>query len=107
MVAWSGISLLMFNSISHLFAALTCELSSWTLEEKFHISARPRVILYVFELRSETKFEVCDPQWIPDSQKGWIPIFFFLLDSGSQSLAGFRIPQPRILDFKSEKFVDS
>ena len=27
-----------FNSTSHLFIALTRELSSWTLEEKFHIS---------------------------------------------------------------------
>ena len=33
--------------------------------------------------------------------------FFFLLDYGFQSLAGFRIPKPRILDFKNEKFVDS
>ena len=52
--------------------------------------------------------------WIPDSQKGWIPIFFFLLDCGFQSLAGFRIPRtgsripkPGIPDFKSEKFMDS
>jgi len=29
------------------------------------------------------------------------------LDSGFQSLAGFRIPNPRILDSKTEKFVDS
>ena len=34
-------------------------------------------------------------QWLPDYQKGWIPMFFFLLDSGFQSLAGFRIPKPR------------
>ena len=32
-----GISLLVFNSTPHSFAALTRELSSETLEEKFHI----------------------------------------------------------------------
>ena len=41
-----GISLLVFNSTSHSFAALTRELSSWTLVEKFHIYARPCIILY-------------------------------------------------------------
>ena len=33
-----GISLLVINSTSHTFAALTRELSSQTLEEKFHIT---------------------------------------------------------------------
>ena len=33
-----GISLLVINSTSHTFAALTRELSSYTLEEKFHIT---------------------------------------------------------------------
>ena len=42
-----GISLLVFNSASHSFAALTHKLSSWTLEEKFHIYARPCIILYL------------------------------------------------------------
>ena len=31
-----GISLLVFNFISHLFTVLNCEISSWTLEETFH-----------------------------------------------------------------------
>ena len=37
----------MFNSASHSFAALAHELSSWTLEEKFHIYTRPCIILYL------------------------------------------------------------
>ena len=40
------ISLLMFNLISHSFATLTREISSWTLEEKFHIDTYPCIILY-------------------------------------------------------------
>ena len=43
-----GISLLVFNSTSHSFAALTCELSSWKLEEKLCIYAHPCIILYIF-----------------------------------------------------------
>ena len=39
-----GISLLVFNLTSHSLTALTRELSSWTLEEKFHISTRTRVL---------------------------------------------------------------
>ena len=39
-----GISLLVFKSTSHSLTALTRELSSWTLEEKFHISTRTRVL---------------------------------------------------------------
>ena len=47
MVAWRyGISLLVFNSISHSFATLTREISRWTLDEKFHISTRPCIIVY-------------------------------------------------------------
>ena len=42
-----GISLLVFNSTAHSFAVLTRELSSLTLEEKFHIYARPYIILYL------------------------------------------------------------
>ena len=41
------ISLLVFNSTSHSFAALTRELSYVTLEAKFHIYAPPCVILYL------------------------------------------------------------
>ena len=42
------------HSISHSFAALTRSISMWTLEDKFHISARPCTILYIhnFELYS-------------------------------------------------------
>ena len=39
---WSRV----FNSTSHSFAALTRELSSQTLEEKFPMNARPCIILY-------------------------------------------------------------
>ena len=42
-----GISLLVFNSTSHSFAALACELSSWTLEEKLCIYAHLCIILYI------------------------------------------------------------
>ena len=35
------------NRISHSFAALTRELSIWTLEDKFHIAAKPCIILYL------------------------------------------------------------
>ena len=34
------------HSISHSFAALTRSISMWTLEDKFHISGRPCIILY-------------------------------------------------------------
>ena len=47
----NGISLLVFNSTSYSFAALSRELSSETLEEKFHIYARPCIILYLFSAR--------------------------------------------------------
>ena len=39
--------LLVFNSTSHSFAALTREISSWTLEDKIHIHARSCNILYL------------------------------------------------------------
>ena len=39
--------LLVFNSISHEWAALTHEISSWTLEDKIRIHARACDILYV------------------------------------------------------------
>ena len=35
------------HSISHSFAALTRSISMWTLEDKYHISARPCIILYL------------------------------------------------------------
>ena len=35
------------HSISHSFAALTRSISMWTLEDKFHISVRPCIILYI------------------------------------------------------------
>ena len=43
-----GISLLVFNSTSHSFAALTCELSSETLEEKFHSNTPIYYSLFYF-----------------------------------------------------------
>ena len=49
--------LLVFNSISHSFAALTREISSWPLEDKIHIHARACNILYVFE-RTKNTFNV-------------------------------------------------
>ena len=39
--------LLVVNSISHEWAALTREISSWPLEDKFHIHARACNILYL------------------------------------------------------------
>jgi len=41
------IYLLVFNSISHLFAALTRAISSWTLEDKIHIHAQACNILSI------------------------------------------------------------
>ena len=38
------------HSISHSFAALTRSISMWTLEHKFHISARPCIIPCVLKL---------------------------------------------------------
>ena len=38
---------LVFDSISHSFAALTREISSWTLKDKIHIHARSCNILYL------------------------------------------------------------
>jgi len=36
------------HSICYLFASLTHLISMWTLEDKFHISAPPCIILYVY-----------------------------------------------------------
>ena len=41
--------LLVVNSISHSFAALTREISSWPLEDKIHIHARACNILYLWD----------------------------------------------------------
>ena len=38
---------LLSNSLSHSFTVLTRDISSWTLEEKLHISAHPCVILFL------------------------------------------------------------
>ena len=46
-----GISFLVFNSTSHSFAVLTRELSSQTLEEKFHIYAHPCILLYLSSIK--------------------------------------------------------
>ena len=42
------ISLLVFNSTPHSFAALSRELSSKTLEEKFHIHAHPSITFSIY-----------------------------------------------------------
>ena len=44
--------LLVVNSISHSFAALTREISSWPLEDKIHIHARACNILYLSACKS-------------------------------------------------------
>ena len=44
------------HSISHSFAALTRSISMWTLKDKFHISARPCIILYLFFLFNPSVF---------------------------------------------------
>lgn len=50
-----GTSPQVFNSKHHLFATLTREISSWTLEEKFHVSLHLCIILYIlYELTTET-----------------------------------------------------
>ena len=49
--------LLVFNSISHSFAALTCEISSWTLEDKIRIHARACNILYFTWRKTPLKYD--------------------------------------------------
>jgi hypothetical protein len=41
------------KTISHSFAALTCEILFLPLEHKIHISSQPSNILYIFHLTSE------------------------------------------------------
>ena len=48
--------LLVVNSISHEWAALTREISSWPLEDKIHIHARACNILYFFFKRLANAF---------------------------------------------------
>ena len=50
--------LLVVNSISHSFAALTREISSWPLEDKIHIHARACNILYLHCWPGMLKFRV-------------------------------------------------
>ena len=75
------ISLLVFNSIPHSFAAFTRELSSLTLEEKFHIYARPCFILYSSHTFSkQSSLPKCDVSFkesiIPSSTSLDIPLSF-------------------------------
>ena len=44
------------HSISHSFAALTRSISMWTLEDKFHISVRPCIILYISITRQSIQY---------------------------------------------------
>ena len=54
--------LLVVNSISHSFAALTREISSWPLEDKIHIHARACNILYVLP-NLVLNFDIFDIFW--------------------------------------------
>ena len=47
------------HSTSHSFAALTRSISMWTLEDKFHISARPCIILYIILSSEHTNVDLC------------------------------------------------
>ena len=59
--------LLVFDSISHSFAALTREISSWALEDKIHIHARSCNILYIARSLS-----VSDNMTCLERKKLWI-----------------------------------
>ena len=48
--------LLVFDSISHSFPALTREISSWTLEDKIHIHARSCNLLYILFIQYPPDF---------------------------------------------------
>jgi len=53
------------HSISHSFASLTRSISMWTLEDKFHISARPCIILYIYHTLIKTKMaKTVRPEWL-------------------------------------------
>ena len=67
--------LLVVNSISHSFASLTREMSSWPLEDKIHIHARACNILYISSIR---KIAVT---WILARVFAYIPsLYFQILD---------------------------
>ena len=44
----------MFHSIAHEWAQRTSKMSNWTREDKFHIYARPCIILYLSDKELET-----------------------------------------------------
>ena len=80
-----GISLLVFNSTSHSFAALTLELSCLILEEKFHIYARPCIILYLsHKLRCYTR--ISGPKKSRNNIREKISYFFTCVDIAKQLL---------------------
>ena len=71
--------LLVCNSTSHSFAALTRELWSWTLEEKFHIYARQCIILYLdYTNLRHTSFAFYIRS---DNMNALSQLFFFLTES--------------------------
>ena len=77
------------HSISHSFAALTCSISMWTLEDKFHISARPCIILYLSKL-GDTKIETAKPSDIntlssSNSLARCFPMSIMLVDKSTPS----------------------
>ena len=61
------------HSISHSFAALTRSISMWTLEDTFHISARPCIILYVnfTDMNYVVLLEYCSWNWLTS----WCSVF--------------------------------
>ena len=87
-------SRVVFKLISHSFAALTRVISSWILEQKFPMPARPYIILYLYffaqnpkgdlhgyiwsrfaqETQSETKIQ----NWHPQSETTSIAPPFFM-----------------------------
>ena len=55
-----GISLWLFNLTCLSFTALTREISSWTLKEKFHIHVHPCIILiYILPYTKQKKLVTC------------------------------------------------
>ena len=51
MATWKyEISILVFNSISHSFTTLTCEISGLTLKEKFYILAHHNLLFMIYEV---------------------------------------------------------
>ena len=51
------------HSISHSFAALTRSISMWTLEDKFHTSARPCIILYLNKIQALENYSTNCNDW--------------------------------------------